>query len=65
VQLAIALGQEIRVDYVFLTLLIALGVLVLDPVVYPAAAKAILILLSVVCLLSEVVAWTSAVTARR
>ena len=50
-------------DYVFVTLLVALGILVLDPGVFPPAAKAGLLLLSSACLASDLV--TASVTARR
>jgi hypothetical protein len=51
------------VDYVFVTLLIAHGALVLDPGVFPLAVKAGLLLLSSVCLATDLIA--ASVIARR
>jgi hypothetical protein len=50
-------------DHVFVALLAALGALVLDPRVFPPIAKAGLLLLSSVCLVSDVFA--ASVIARR
>jgi hypothetical protein len=50
-------------DYVFVALLVALGALVLDPGVFPPIAKAGLLLLSSVCLVSDLMAVS--LTARR
>jgi hypothetical protein len=50
-------------DYVFVTLLIALGTLLLDPGVFPPVAKVGLLLLSSACLASDLVA--ASLTARR
>jgi len=50
-------------DYVFVALLVALGVLVFDPGVFPSIAKAGLLLLSSVCVVSDLIA--ASVTARR
>jgi hypothetical protein len=50
-------------DYVFVTLLVALGALVLDPGILPPVARAGLMLLSIACLVSDLVA--ASVTARR
>jgi hypothetical protein len=53
----------VLLDYVFVALLAALGILVLDPGVFPLAVKAGLLLLSSACLVGDLVA--ASVTARR